>query len=212
MIKGMAISEPSLDDVAGPPTAKARATRAALIRFAGEYFVDEGYGAVSVRDLARRMQLTSGAIYGHFRSKADLLVAAIRERIATDLEAPYQGRALGLVDHLTAQARAYRARAGMRALLVEGAAAARVDPDVRQQLRAAHAAKLAEWRAIYRQLQADGEIDAAVDVDAMLDFVWAVELGLGMLEALDVDLPKPSRWAATVRRAMRSFTEPEVTS
>jgi AcrR family transcriptional regulator len=202
----MPTSEPLLDERSEPPTEKARATRAALIRAAGESFVDEGYGAVSVRDLARRMQLSSGAIYGHFRSKADLLVAAVRERIASDLEAPYAGRSLGLVDHLTAQARAYRSRAAMRALLVEGAAAARVDPDVRRQLRAAHAAKLAEWRSIYRDLQRDGQIDADVDVDAMLDFVWAVELGLGVLEALDVDLPKPGRWAATIRRAMQSFT------
>ncbi len=146
---GMVMGEARADDSSGPPTEKARATRAALIRSAGEYFVDEGYGGVSVRDLARRMQLTSGAIYGHFRSKADLLVAAIRERIESDLEAPYAGRSLGLVDHLTAQARAYRCRAGMRALLVEGAAAARVDPDVRRQLREAHSAKLAEWRSIY---------------------------------------------------------------
>jgi AcrR family transcriptional regulator len=202
----MAVREPTLEEFSEPPTEKARATRAALIRSAGECFVDEGYGAVSVRDLARRMQLSSGAIYGHFRSKADLLVAAIRERIASDLEAPYAGRALGLVDHLTAQARAYRSRAAMRALLVEGAAAARVDPDVRRQLRDAHAAKLAEWRSIYRDLQRDGEIDSAVDVDAMLDLVWAVELGLGVLEALDVDLPKPGRWAQTVHRVMESFT------
>jgi AcrR family transcriptional regulator len=202
----MAIGDPLVDEPSGPPTEKARATRAALIRSAGEYFVDEGYGAVSVRDLARRMQLTSGAIYGHFRSKADLLVAAVRERIQSDLEAPYAGRSLGLVDHLTAQARAYRSRAGMRALLVEGAAAARVDPDVRQQLRAAHSAKLAEWRSIYGELQDGGEIAADVDVDAMLDLVWAVELGLGVLEALDADLPKPGRWAQTMRRVMQSFT------
>jgi AcrR family transcriptional regulator len=205
----MAVRETTLDEFSEPPTEKARATRAALIRSAGECFVDEGYGAVSVRDLARRMQLSSGAIYGHFRSKADLLVAAIRERITSDLEAPYAGRALGLVDHLTAQARAYRSRAGMRALLVEGAAAARVDPDVRRQLRDAHAAKLAEWRSIYRDLRRDGEIDAAVDVDAMLDLVWAVELGLGVLEALDVELPKPARWAQTVQRVMESFTRAE---
>ena len=199
-----------LDEASGPPTEKARATRAALIESAGACFVDEGYGAVSVRDLARRMHLTSGAIYGHFRSKADLLVAAIRERIASDLEAPYAGRRFGLVDHL-AQARAYRSRAGMRALLVEGAAAARVDADVRRQLRDAHGAKLAEWRSTYRELQRDGEIDAAVDVDAMLDLVWAVELGLGVLEALDVDLPKPGRWAQTMRRLMQSFTNTEET-
>jgi AcrR family transcriptional regulator len=204
----MAISGPLADESSGPPTEKARATRAALISTAGEYFVDDGYGAVSVRDLARRMQLTSGAIYGHFRSKADLLVAAIRERIASDLEAPYAGRALGLVGHLTAQARAYRSRAGMRALLVEGAAAGRVDPDIRQQLRELQSAKLAEWHSIYRELQDRGEIGADVDVATLVDFVWAAELGLGVLEALDVDLPKPGRWAETVRRAVQAFTEP----
>ena len=144
----MAAREPVYEHDPGPPTEKARATRAALIKSAGDCFVDEGYGAVSVRDLARRTRVTSGAIYGHFRNKADLLVAAIRERIASDLEQPLGGRHLGLVDSLTAQARAYRSRAPMRALIVEGAAASRVDADVRGRLRDGQSEKLAEWRAI----------------------------------------------------------------
>ena len=107
----MVASEQVRDLDARRPTPKARATRAALVKSAGECFVDEGYGAVSVRDLARRSKLTSGAIYGHFRNKADLLIAAITERIADELEEPTAAQHLGLVDSLVAQARSYRSRA-----------------------------------------------------------------------------------------------------
>jgi AcrR family transcriptional regulator len=208
----MAISEPvdAMDGVR--PTEKARATRAALIKSAGDCFVDEGYGAVSVRDLARRTRLTSGAIYGHFRNKADLLVAAIKERIADEMEGPLDGQSLGLVDYLTAQARSYRSRSAMRALVIEGAAAARVDPEVRRRLRETQSAKLEEWRTIYRDLQRDGQIADDVDVDTMVAYLWAAELGLGVLEALDVDLPKPGRWARTTNRVARSFVRKENTA
>jgi AcrR family transcriptional regulator len=205
----MAVSEPADDLDMVRPTPKARATRAALIKAAGDCFVEEGYGAVSVRDLARRTRLTSGAIYGHFRNKADLLVAATKERIADELEGPLEGRPLGLVDYLTAQARSYRSRAAMRALIVEGAAAARVDPEVRRRLRATQSEKLDEWRRIYDELQRDGQIDDDVDVDTMVAYLWSAELGLGVLEALDIDVPKPGRWAKTTNRVARAFAQKE---
>ena len=93
----------------------------------------------------------------------------------------------------------------MRALIVEGAAAARVDPEVRTRLGAMQSEKLAEWGAIYRSLQDEGEIGADVDVDAMVAYLWAAELGLGVLQALDVKLPKPGRWAEVVRRVSEAF-------
>ena len=61
-------------------------------RSAYDLFIEQGYGAVSVRDLARRTQVTSGAIYGHFRNKADLLVAAIADHIDQDLYLQSPGR------------------------------------------------------------------------------------------------------------------------
>ena len=186
---------------------KARATRAALIRSACDFFVEDGYGAVSVRDLARRTKLTSGAIYGHFRNKADLLVAAVNEKLVTDLEAPQRGRSLRLAEYLAAQAKNYRSRAALRALIVEGAAAARVDPDIKQQLRALQTAKLQEWRAIYRELQQSEHLDPDADMETLVVFLWAAEMGLGVLEALDVPLPKPSAWARLIERVVRSATE-----
>jgi AcrR family transcriptional regulator len=192
--------------VAEPLTQKARATRAALVESAYELFVERGYGAVSVRDLARRTQVTSGALYGHFRNKADLLVAAIADHIDEDLRA--NSGPDRLRGYLQRQWRSYRSRAGLRALLVEAAAAARIDPEVKRQLHALQTAKLDEWKEIYTRLQASEDLDPSVDMDAVVIMLWATELGLGLLEAWEVELPKPAAWGRVVDRVIGSLERP----
>jgi len=44
-----------------------------------------------------------------------------------------------------------RVMTGMRALLVEGAAAARVDEEVRSQLDELQSASIADWKRIYQR-------------------------------------------------------------
>ena len=187
-----------------PVTDKARATRAAFVRSAGEMFEASGYGAVSIRDLARRNDLTTGAIYGHFRNKADLLAAAIADRIETDLEGPKFGTG-GLTDYLARQWRAYRSRRGLRALLVEGGHAGHVDDEARVKIGELYEAKLDEWRAIYRSLQDEHGVFQGVDMDTLVTMLWAMELGLGVLEAADVDLPNPAAWSSTLRRLLEGI-------
>lgn len=182
-----------------PATDRARATRAALVRAAAEQFEESGYGAVSLRDVARRAGVTTGAIYGHFRNKADLLAAALADRIESDLEGPRYGRR-GLADYLARQARAYPERAGLRALLVEGGHAAHVDAAARETLRGLHEAKLAEWRTIYRALQEESGSFTGVDMGTLVTMLWAMEVGIGVLEAAGVDLPNPRSWSETLRR------------
>lgn len=63
---------------APPKTPKAAATREHLLRVAGDLFMERGYHAVSVRDLAQAAGLSKSAMYGHFRSKGQLLVEVIR--------------------------------------------------------------------------------------------------------------------------------------
>ena len=61
--------------LAEPPlTPKAAATRKRLLELSAELFIDRGYDAVSLRDIADAAGVTKGAIYGHFRSKGQLLV------------------------------------------------------------------------------------------------------------------------------------------
>ena len=189
-----------------PPTSKARETRAALLRSAADAFVEDGYGAVSVRDLAHRNRVTSGAIYGHFRNKADLLAEVVEERLTTDLE--LFSREIGpttLKESLGRIWRNYRSRRALRALLVEGAAAARTDPEVRERIGEMQAAKLREWQAIYRGIQRAEGLDPDADMETFVVLLWAAELGLGVLEALDVDLPKPGAWGRIVERLVASF-------
>jgi len=178
-------------------------TRAALVETATEMFVENGYGAVSVRDLARRTGLTTGAIYGHFRNKADLLAAAVHDRIADELESPATGKGhAGLRESIGRQWRSYRSRGAMRALLVDGAAAARVDAEVQAKLTATVEAKLDEWRAIYRGIQVGEPLDPDADMDTLVFLLFSAELGLGVLESIGVDLPKPSAWARTIERLL----------
>jgi AcrR family transcriptional regulator len=192
-----------------PLTQKARATRAALVASAYDLFIERGYGAVSVRDLARRTQVTSGALYGHFRSKAELLVAAIAEHIHEDLYLQSDGRD-SLRSYMRRQWKSYRSRTGLRALLVEAAAAARVDPEVKRQLHDLQAAQLAEWNAVYHRLQQREGLDPRIDIEAVLVMLWATELGLGMLESWDVPLPRPTTWAGVVDRFLGALEPPNI--
>ena len=99
-------------------------------------------------------------------------------------------------------------RTEMRALLIEGAAAARSDPDVRRRLLAGQRSILDNWGQDYRSLQDHGDIDADLDPDAVLRLLWAMEVGLGVLEAIGVDLPEPEQAARIVGRMSDGLAKP----
>ena len=189
------------------PTPKARATRARLIETAADAFVEDGYGATSVRDIAERTSMTSGAIYGHFTNKANLLGEAVRYRIAEDLERRGGRRydETNLADWLGHQWRDYRTRRSLRALIVEGAAAARVDEDAQQLLHEIVTAKLDEWAEMYREVWEDEGLDPDVDPEAVLFLLFAAEVGTGVLEALAIEPPKPGVLSNVVRKLLGSL-------
>jgi AcrR family transcriptional regulator len=192
--------EPTDADAIIRPTPKARATRARLIATAAEAFVADGYGATSVRDIAERSSMTSGAIYGHFSNKANLLGEAVRLRLTEDLDQhggrPYEEKALA--DWMEHSWRDYRTRRALRALIVEGAAAARIDPDARRLLRGVLKAKFDIWAAQYRDVWQQQRLDPDIDPKAVMTLLFAAEVGMGVLEALDIDLPKPGVLARAV--------------
>ena len=72
----------------------------------------------SIRDITRRGSLTTGAIYGHFRNKADLLVEAINQRTAVELESQatrFGGAHPDYIDTLTRLALEFPKRRRLRA-------------------------------------------------------------------------------------------------
>src|SRR5688572_26919473 len=65
-----------------------------LLEAARRVFVRRGFAATSLDMIVREAGLTKGAVYSRFRSKADLFLALLEERIAqriTDLEAVAAG-------------------------------------------------------------------------------------------------------------------------
>lgn len=157
-----------------PRTPKSSRTRRRLLDLAADLFIERGYAAVSIRDIASAAQLTNGAVYGHFRSKGQLFVEVIRWKLAERDEA---------IDFTKAAADPERAVELMyderyrdiRLLEVDAAAAARHDPDV--------AAGLAELYGERNQRIRDAVGDVR-DPDSATWLIVALVAGIGMREAI----------------------------
>jgi AcrR family transcriptional regulator len=195
----------------GAAVPEPHATRARLLELAAQVFAEEGYAAVSVRDLARRTSLTTGAIYAHFLNKAELLVEAIDARVDADMETE-RDRDLTFRGYLTELNRRHPERSDLRALLLEGATAARNDAAVRERITAEQEERFASWVAEYEAAQAKGELDPAVDMRTAVLMLWSIELGLGVVEALGLAPPDPDAWAELTSRFVHAIEPPEGSS
>lgn len=85
-------------------------TRERILAVAAEWFGTHGYAATSIRDIARDVAVTVGAIYVHFPSKDRLLVAVYEEgvrRIGDAVDAAVAANAAGPWERLEAAARAH---------------------------------------------------------------------------------------------------------
>lgn len=191
-------------------TPKALATREALISLAAEMFAKRGYLQTSIRDIAREASMTTGAIYGHFRNKAELLTEAISSRTESDLESIPETQ-VGPPQHvwvLHEAALRYRERRELRSLILQGAAAAVTDDETRDRLRDEQLAHLQRWIDGYEANRIQLGIDDAVNIRDAVLFSWAAEVGLGVLESLGIEPKSKKTWADLYSRFGRSLALP----
>jgi AcrR family transcriptional regulator len=196
------------------PGGRAQATHAALVELAADLFAEQGYAETSMRDFARRSPVSLGAVYLHFKNKAELLVEAIHRRIDDDLESdnPAGAGPVDPVHRLHDIALRYPQRRRLRALLVQAAAAAQTDDDARARVRAAQLEHVEGWVHRYEANRERIGIDPDIDLETAVLFTWAIELGLGMLEAFDMAPASPERWAEIQRRAAHALLLPDPAS
>src|ERR1700722_7708853 len=137
-------------------------TRARLLRAAADVFAARGYDGTRVADIAAAAGVSNGALYAHFASKADLLVAALRthgRRVLADMFAADPSRSITDLLLVIGRSLPRRPDAGSY-LLVEALAAARRDEDVARPMRA-YVGERADWLAdLMRVAQAGDELDA----------------------------------------------------
>jgi AcrR family transcriptional regulator len=56
----------------------AKDTRARILEVASELFIDQGYDGTSLREIADRLGFTKAALYYHFQSKEQILLAVVQ--------------------------------------------------------------------------------------------------------------------------------------
>ena len=56
-------------------------TRLAILESALQTFYEKGFSRTTFDEIAKRINLTKGAVYWHFKNKADLIAAIIREKL-----------------------------------------------------------------------------------------------------------------------------------
>ena len=186
-------------------------TRARLVNAAAEVFSEKGFDRTGVQEIARRAGLTTGAIYGRFSGKAELLKAAIESRTTDELDElfaqhRFDGQATDVLRtvgaHLVTPCEDDEHEG---ALLLEAFVAARRDPAVRALLVGIveeRASLLAELIAVAKS---SGQIDDSLDTESMVSFCHAVGLGFLLFDAINLPLPSPRPWEQLINRLVSAL-------
>jgi AcrR family transcriptional regulator len=183
-----------------PQTPKAEATRKLLLDTAAALFVEHGYDAVSLKDIADDARLTKGAIYGHFRSKGQLLVEVIRTELGQrDRRQP---TAAETGDYNMFDSFISPASRELRLLQIDAAAAARHDPDV--------AAGTAEIEASRRSWIIDS-LGSAEHADTLAYIINTLSTGVGIQEAHGRAGPDLDSWRQVMGAMFAAAMAPDPT-
>ena len=183
--------------------------RAKLIASAAEVFAEKGYDGAGVAEIARRAGYTTGAIYGRFTGKAELLLAAIKAHSESELDTLFnEHRFEGKVTDILTTVGSHLVTDGMgpeSALLLEAFVAARRDPEVRRLMQEALDLRGDRLADLVTEAQATGAIDPALDREAVVRFCHAVGFGFLLFRAVELKLPDPGPWEDLIARLVEAL-------
>jgi AcrR family transcriptional regulator len=187
------------------------ATRARLIEAAGRVYAERGFAGATLDDVAEEAGLTKGAVYGHFGSKGNLLVAVMQEHLAAEI-----ADQVGLFDRDETTWK--RPLAGSRRwmeeldespealrLLIEYWLATARD----ERLREGFVAGLDALRTVFAGFVGDSAADAGFErsPDSERNFanvMLGLSLGLGILRLADRDSVSPELLGTTLSVLIRA--------
>jgi len=181
----------------------AEETRERLLLAAADVFARRGYDGTRVADIAAAADVSSGALYAHFASKAELLVAALRrhgrqllaEALATDPGRPVAGLLLRIGRRLP------RRRDARGYLIVEALVAARRDEDVARPMRDYVGERGDQLAELIRAAQEGGELDQSLSPGALAHFCLLLSMGSALISP-DLHAVDEAEWAALLTRVI----------
>jgi AcrR family transcriptional regulator len=186
-------------------------TRERLLTAAAEVFAEKGYDRAGVQEIAHRAGFTTGAIYGRFRGKADLLLAAMESQSDDEFEALFAKNQLGQFEgkptNILATVGSHLVTEEFdngQALLLEAFVAARRDPEVAVMLRRAVEHVADEMTELIEEAKRTGAIDPSIDTLAIVRFCHAVGLGFLLFGAIDLPRPDAGPWEDLIGLLIRA--------
>ncbi|MBX6384328.1 MAG: TetR/AcrR family transcriptional regulator [Microbispora sp.] len=182
-------------------------TRERLLLAAVDVFARRGYQGTRVAEIAAAAGVSNGALYAHFGSKAELVVAALRaygRRLLADLLAADPLRPV--TDLLVAAGRRLpREPDACGSLIVEALVAARRDEDVARPMRG-YIGERAEWLAdLVRAAQRDGEIDPALSPEAVARFCLLLAMGSALVTPDLLRAAGDEEWSTLLTRLVAAL-------
>ena len=182
-------------------------TRDRLLAAAAEVFAEKGYDRAGVQEIARRAGFTTGAIYGRFRGKADLLLAAIGAQSHDqfdELFAEYRtsaahGKATDVLATVGSHLVTDEFDNG-QALLLEAFVAARREPELAEMLRQVVEEQVRDLTMLIDAAKRSGGLDPELDSFSVVRFCHALGLGFLLFGALGLERPDPAPWEELISR------------
>jgi len=184
------VAEP--DPASGAGTADP--LRDQLLDAASRVFAREGYDGTKILDIVREAGLSTGAVYSRFRSKNELLRAAVI-RSTAQLRVVGGEHAGHLLDLLTGPS-ALR-RPGLKdseAVRIEAYVTARREPEVAAALADSHERWRQSMLPLIEAAKADGTLGPDTDTEAVLFLFRTLYLGTILHRGSGLPGPEPEAW------------------
>ncbi len=179
-----------------------------LLDAAARVVARQGYDGTKLQDIVREAGLSTGAVYGRFRSKSELLREALMTRSIPSSRSvpPEHTKVADLVTSLAT--RTDGALSDGEALLLETFVTARRQPEVSSALAAAGRQWHRAVAPLVEEAKQDGTIDPSLDPGAVLFLVRVLRLGLLVHRGSGLPSPDPEGWHALMQRIVECFGDP----
>jgi AcrR family transcriptional regulator len=192
---GAGSSEPPVDEL-----------RERLLAAAAKIFALKGYDGTKIMDVVRESRLSTGAVYGRFKSKNDLLREAVVTRAvnAAHLLDPDAERVADLITGYAANTDAPLDE--FEAMRLEAYVTARREPEVAAAVREAYVAWQASMLTLLDSARDDGTLAPDVDPEHVLFLVRILTMGLMLHRGSGAPGPQDQDgWNRFVARVVASF-------
>jgi len=189
--------------------------RQAILVAAKRVFVEKGYDAATINDIASEADVAAGSIYRYFDNKADLIAAAANDCVEDDLDNWSGPLPDGMTPGQAFAALGYQVREEFTrpehrdeaVLRLESYLAASRDPELRARLTPVMQRSVEQLSVFIRMSQESGEFGKHFDPGALALFLYAVGSGIGSLSViLGDEFDEGAVWDQLILLAMPSFS------